>query len=158
MTKIRLLFLLMLVLPEVNAQQLSLGYFPFNNTLSVTSNPDRLFWADGRFETNTFYGNINPELLGRINVKRTDFYNLYTGAGFKMILIDGFNDGIYAGGYSVAMGARFKPIVKWSNVHVVFELSPYFNREFSSGMLRAYLGIAYKFKGRKKQVTNKQEL
>ncbi len=130
----------MLVLPEVMPQKISLGYFPFNNTLSGTSNPEQAIWADGRLKPTTFYGNINPEFLARINLKRTDFYNLYTGAGFKMILIDGFNDGIYAGGYSVAIGARFKPIVKWSNVHVVFELSPYFNREFSSGILRALSG------------------
>lgn len=133
---------------KLNAQQLSIGYFPFNNTFSITSNPERLLMVDGRVETNTFYGNINPEVLGFINIKRTDILNLYSGLGCKVIIIDGFNDGDFIGGFTVSVGSRFKPFEKFDNVHFLFELSPYFNKEFSSGTLRAYIGVSYKFKKR----------
>lgn len=150
MKKIITICLLLFVVMQLKSQQLSVGYFPFNNTFSITSNPERLLWLDARIETNTFYGNLNPELLGLINIKRTDFYNVYLGMGCKMNFIDSFNEVNYIGGYTAAFGSRIKPFEKWSNFYFVFELSPYVNKEFSSGILRAFLGISYKFKGRNK--------
>lgn len=146
MNKIFLTILLIISLTKLNAQQLSIGYFPFNNTFSITSNPDRFVMIDGRVETNTFFGNINPEIFGIINIKRSDLFNIYSGLSCKTIIIDGFNDGSFIGGYAVSVGSRFKPFEKFDNVHFLFELSPYFNKEFKSGILRAYIGISYKFK------------
>ena len=146
MNKALLTTLLIITLTKLSAQPLSIGYFPFNNTLSITSNPEKLIMIDGRIETNTFFGNINPEIFGIINIKRTDLYNLYSGLSCKTLLIDGFNDGNFIGGYAVSVGTRFKPFEKFNNLHFLFELSPYFNKEFNSGILRAYMGISYKFK------------
>jgi hypothetical protein len=148
MNKIFFPILLLISLTKLNAQQLSIGYFPFNNTFSITSNPERLIMIDGRVETNTFFGNINPEIFGIININRSDLFNVYSGLSCKTIIIDGFNDGDFIGGYAVLLGSRFKPFEKFENVHFLFELSPYFNREFKSGIFRAYIGISYKFKKR----------
>lgn len=145
MRKIFIALLLIMTVSTINAQQLSVGYFPFNNTLSITSNPDRLLLLDGRVETNTFFGNLNPELFGLINIKRSDLCNLYLGLSCKAILIDGFSNGGYIGGYALSAGSRFKPFERLDKFHVLFELSPYCNKKFSSGILRAYFGIAYKF-------------
>lgn len=145
MSKILFTIVLVTSIARLNAQQLSMGYFPFNNTLSITSNPDKLLVIDGRLETNTFYGNINPEIFGIVNIKRSDLVNVYTGLSCKTILIDGFTNGDFIGGYAVSVGSRFKPFEKFHNVQFLFELSPYVNKEFESGMLRAYLGVSYKF-------------
>ncbi len=146
MNKIFFTIVLITSLTKLNAQQLSIGYFPFNNTFSITSNPERLIIIDGRIETNTFFGNINPEIFGIINIKRSDLFNIYSGLSCKTIIIDGFNDEDFIGGYAISLGSRFKPFEKFDNVHFLFELSPYFNKEFKSGILRAYIGISYKFK------------
>jgi hypothetical protein len=130
---------------QIEAQQLAIGYFPFQNTLSISSNPERLFWIDGRIETNTFFGNLNPELLGLVNIKRTKYVNLYSGLSCKMNFIDGFNDQQFIGGYSINFGVRIKPFETISNLYFIFEIAPYVNREFSSGLLRTYWGISYKF-------------
>lgn len=149
MNKLFFTVVLIISLTKLNAQQLSVGYFPFNNTFSITSNPDKLLILDIRVETNTFFGNINPEIFGMINIKRSDSYNIYSGLSCKMIIIDGFNDvEEYIGGYALSIGSRFKPFEKFDNIHLIFELSPYFNKEFESGILRAYLGVSYKFKKR----------
>ncbi len=139
------LTLLMLSLKVTFAQQPSIGYFPFNNTLSITSDPERLLFVDGRLETNTFFGNLNPEIALCFNLKRSVEYNLYSGLSCKSNIIDGFVDGDYIGGYSVMFGSRFKPFVKHKNVHLLFELSPYFNKEFDSAILRTYAGVSYRF-------------
>lgn len=144
MKKIVVLVILSSALTPLHAQ-VSLGYFPFNNTFSITSNPDKLILVDGRLETNTFYGNINPEIFGLINIKRSDLVNIYSGLSCKMLINNGTTDGNYLGGYSISVGTRFKPFEKYHHIHFVFELSPYFSREFTSGTLRAYLGISYKF-------------
>ncbi len=151
MRKILFLFFTISLLPEAKAQ-LSLGYYPFNNTLSITSNTEKRIWVDGRLETNTFYGNINPEIFAMFNLKRTGFYNIYTGLSCKSVLMDGFVDGDFIGGYSLSVGSRIKPFRRQNNVHFMFELSPYVNKEFNSGILRAYLGVAYHFRGLKKVV------
>ncbi len=148
-TKLCLALFLMISLAKLNAQQLSIGYFPFNNVLSITSNPERLLMFDVRVETNTFFGNINPELFGVVNIKRSETFNIYSGLSCKAILIDGFNDGDFVGGYAVSLGTRFKPFEKFNNIHFLLEVSPYFNKELTSGTLRAYLGVSYKFKKRK---------
>jgi hypothetical protein len=146
MNKIFFTIILIISLSKLNAQPLSVGYFPFNNTFSITSNPERLIMIDGRVETNTFFGNINPEIFGIINIKRSDLFNIYSGLSCKMIILDGFNDDGFIGGYSISLGSRFKPFEKFDNVNFLFELSPYFNKEFKSGTFRAYIGLSYKFK------------
>ena len=140
--------LALLITPTLHAQSFSVAYFPFNNAFSVTSNPERLFMVDLRLETNTFFGNINPEILALFNVKRAERINIYTGLGLKAVFIDGFNEQDVIGGYAVTFGARFKPFDKFEDLQFLFELSPYLNSALESGTLRAYVGISYRFKKR----------
>ena len=154
----KILFVLISVIAVVdsNAQLVSIGYFPFNNTISITSNPEKLFWVDTRIETNTFYGNSNPEVFGMINLKRSDSISFYTGLSCRLVALDGFEDGNYIGGYSISIGTRFKPFEKWRNLHFMVELSPYINKDFSSGILRSYIGVSYTLKKRKKNSASKK--
>ena len=125
--------------------QIAVSYYPFQSILSVSSNTDKLLWADLRIETNTFFSNMNMEFDAMINIKRTDWVNYYAGLGINVNPLYGFKDLPSTNGYVLNIGVRVKPIQKYKNLQVMFELSPYFNRNFDGGMVRTLLGISYNF-------------
>lgn len=142
----KLLVLILLVNALQLKAQISIGYFPLNNAFSVTSDPDKLLWVDGRIETNTFFGNIDPELFGMINLHRDSKYSIYSGLSCRFTVSGASEDNDIIAGYSVTAGSRFTPVEKWKKLQIIFELSPYLNNQFNSGLLRAYLGISLKLK------------
>ena len=123
--------------------QIAISYYPIQSVLSVSSNPDKLLWADLKMETNTFFSNINLEFDVMINIKRTDWVNYYTGLGINLNPTSGLEDLDYTNGYVIPIGARIKPIQKHTKFQVVFEIAPYFSPEFDGGMVRTLLGISY---------------
>ena len=123
--------------------QIALSYYPFQSVLSVSSNTDKLLWADLRIETNTFFSNINLEFNAMVNLKRTDWVNYYSGLGINVNPFYGLEDLPFTNGTVLCAGVRIKPVQKHKNLQVVFELSPYFNKYFDGGMVRTLLGISY---------------
>lgn len=142
MKKIVLLIFSIVIMGQLKAQ-VSLGYYPFQSILSVTTNTEKIIWGDFRIETNTFFSNVNMELSPMWNFKRTDWVNYYTGAGVNFNPVNVFQDLPFINGYTLDFGARIKPIQKHKNIQLLFEISPYINQEFSSGNLRTLLGVAY---------------
>jgi hypothetical protein len=51
-------------------------------------------------------------------------------------------------GYFIDFGMRASPFEKFNNLQIVFEISPYFNIEISSGNLRIRIGFAWNFIGK----------
>ena len=96
-----------------------------------------------QIETNTFFSNINLEFNALINIKRTNWVNYYSGFGINVNPFYGLEDLSFTNGYVLNTGVRVKPIQKHKNLQVVFELSPYFNKNFDGGMVRTLLGISY---------------
>lgn len=123
--------------------QIAISYYPFQSVLSVSSDTENLIWADLRVETNTFFSNINLEFDAMLNIKRTDWVNYYTGLGINVNPSYGLEDLPFTNGYVFNAGIRIKPIEKHRNLHVVFELSPYFNRNFDGGIIRTLFGVSY---------------
>jgi hypothetical protein len=123
--------------------QIAVSYYPFQSILSVSSNTDKLLWTDFRIETNTFFSNINLELNAMVNIKRTDWVNYYSGLGINVNPFYGLESLPFTNGYVLNVGVRVKPIQKHKNLQVIFELSPYFNKNFDGGMVRTLLGISY---------------
>ncbi|MBO6518279.1 MAG: hypothetical protein JJ975_17210 [Bacteroidia bacterium] len=125
--------------------QVSLGYYPFQSEVSITSNSELRVWGDFRVATNTFFGNMTTEPILMINVKRKEVVNVYTGLGLNLNF---FND-VYGysilNGYTMHVGARVKPFKSMKNIQGIFELSPYVRPDFDGGLLRSRLGIAYQF-------------
>lgn len=142
MKKIILLFFSLFVMAQLKGQ-ISLGYYPFQSILSVTTNTEKAVWGDLRVETNTFFSNINMEFSPKWNFKRTDWVNYYTGIGVNINPVNPFQALPLINGYTFGFGARIKPIQKYKNVQLMFEISPYVNQEFTSGNLRSLLGVAY---------------
>ncbi len=144
MKKTVILIFSLFVIVQLKAQ-VSLGYYPFQSILSVSTNTEKVIWGDFRIETNTFFSNINMELSPMWNFKRTDWVNYYTGVGVNFNPVNVFQALPFINGYTLDFGARIKPLQKHRNVQLLFELSPYINQEFTSGNLRTLLGIGYNF-------------
>ena len=148
MRKTLLVLSLLFSVVSVRAQ-LAVTYLPFQSFFSVSSNPQKLIWADLGVETNTFFANLNTEGSLLVNIKRGEIVNYYTGLGVNVNPFYAAQNLSLVNGYALKIGSRIKPFEKCRNVHFVFELSPYFNPQFDGGLLRTGLGVSYNFGQRK---------
>ena len=148
MKKTLFFFILLFVLTNSKAQ-VAVSYYPFNNVVSLSSNTNNLIWGDLRLETNTFYGNITIEPHLMLNFKITEWVNYYAGLGVSLSAFQEDDEIDVLNGYSLDIGVRVKPIEKHRNFQVLFELSPYFNKDFDGGLFKALLGIGYNFEKKK---------
>lgn len=129
--------------------QISIGYYPIQSELSFSTNSERLFWGDLRFATNTIFGNITTEPILVANIKRKEMINFYGGAGMNFNFFNAANNISIVNGYSLHIGSRIKPLEKTNNLQLIFEVSPYVNKELDGGLLRTRFGVAYQFKKKK---------
>lgn len=143
--KVKMLFILALLFVKITIAQVSVGYYPFQSLLAVSTASDRLLWAEYKLETNTFMSNLNMELSPRINIKRTAQSKFYIGAGISINPINQFSELSALNGSFIDIGTRIKPLKTQPGFRVIFEISPYVNRTFDSGNLRTRLGLAWEF-------------
>ncbi len=125
--------------------QVAINYFPFQSILSVSTNTDKRLFADFKMETNNFISNLNMEFSPKFNVKRLEKANYYAGIGISINPVNSFANLPITNGYFIDFGMRAKPFEKLNNLQIVFELSPYVNREINGGNLRTRIGIAWNF-------------
>lgn len=125
--------------------QVAVSYFPFQAILSVSSPVDKLVFIDYKLETNTFFSNMNMEFSPKLNLVRREKVNYYTGLGWNFNPMNAYANLPISNGYFVDFGLRAKPFDQLKNLHVVFELSPYVNSNFTGGNLRSRLGVAWSF-------------
>lgn len=144
--KRKLLIVLLLVKLSAVTAQVGISYYPFQSLLSVSSNTEKPVWIDYRVETNTFLSNLNMEISPMWNFTRADHVNYYVGAGVNFNPVNALADLPVMSGYFASAGARIKPIQKHPNAHLIFEISPYLNSQFTGGNLRTRLGIGYNFR------------
>jgi len=144
-TRLLLVCALVILTTRSVSSQIALGYHPFQSILSVSSNTEKSFWLDYKLETNTLFSNLNMEFSPKYNLHTSERVNYYLGAGISINPLNGASDLPITNGYFLDCGARIKPLTENKNVQIIFEFSPYFNREFSGGSLRTRLGIGYNF-------------
>lgn len=125
--------------------QVAISYFPFQSLLSISTNTEKLLFIDYKIETNNFISNLNMEFSPKFNLKRTEGINYYIGTGLSFNPANLNADLPITNGYFIDFGIRAKPFIKIRNLQVVFEISPYINKEFKSGNLRTRIGIAWNF-------------
>lgn len=128
-------------------QAQSVGYYPWNGLVSVSTNPTKPVWCDFRLQTNTLFGSLSTEILPLVNVKRTKYAQFYVGGGVRFNFI-----GVLANqtknvieGYSLNIGTRVAPFKTVPNVRIAFEIAPYVERKFESGILKSNFGVVYVF-------------
>jgi hypothetical protein len=125
-------------------------YYPFNSVLSVSSNPNRVVWVDCRFQMNSYFSSLSTELLPMFNISKREKAKFYVGVGARFNFINYITQTDPEKqkpleGYSLNVGVRASPIPKIPRLQVVFEISPYANKNFDLGLLRANLGLCYVF-------------
>lgn len=136
---------LFLGMAQVKAQ--SVGYYPWNGLISVSTNPAKVFWLDARLQTNTLFGSLSTEVLPLFNFKQTSAAQFYAGGGVRFNFI-----GVLANqtknvveGYSLNIGTRVSPFKTVPQVKIALEIAPYVERKFESGILKSNFGVIYTF-------------
>jgi hypothetical protein len=145
MKKIIIALLYLLVTTNAKAD-FSIGYLPVTrHMLQATTNPEKMLFGDIRLQTNSFISNSNIEIAPFINLRRKGLANIYLGLGISMNPFNSYSASSPVNGYFTTVGARIKPLNN-KQFAVLFEISPYVNQAFRSGMIRTNLGLSYCFK------------
>lgn len=139
------------VYSQMLISQVAVSYFPFQSFIAISSNTEKLLWADYKVETNSFPTNTNMELSPKFNFRRKESVNYYLGPGISFNLANGVSNLGILNGYFLDFGARIKPLDQHKNFQIVFEISPYAQVDFKSGILRTRLGLAWNFKKTEKK-------
>lgn len=136
---------LLLSVATLTFGQASVAYYPFNNLVSVSTNPGRVLWLDARVQTNTVFGSLSTTFCPLVNVARRTQANYYTGLGVRFNFLNGLDDRSVLEGYSLHVGVRVQvPFVP--SLRAAFELAPYSRKDFKTGNLQSFLGLAYQFR------------
>lgn len=131
-------------------------YYPWDNVLAVSSNPQRLVWGEARFQMNSLFAALDTELAPMINFRRSPQSQFYAGGGAAFGFVSRFVDNSpLLKGYFLSIGTRVHPLVQVPQVGVAFELSPYTAEDFKSGRFRAWLGVSWQF-GRRIPVISRE--
>lgn len=144
--KIRLSFLVVfLSLLSVVSKAQSVAYYPFSSILSVSTNPEKGFWLDGRFQMNSFFSSLATEVAPAVNLNSNPKGRFYFGGGIRANALAASAGNDLLEGYFVNFGMRSAPFEKYPQVQIAFELSPFVANDFESGLFRSRLGLAYNF-------------
>jgi len=125
--------------------QVAISYFPFQSILTISTNTEKILFIDYKIETNNFISNLNMEFSPKFNLTRKVAINYYIGAGLSFNPANLNADLPITNGYFMDFGLRAKPFIKIRNLQIVFEISPYINKEFKSGNLRTRIGLSWNF-------------
>lgn len=137
---------MMLLLFTLSAQaQMSVSYFPFVSVLQAGTNTERTIWADWKLVVNTNVSNMDMEISPKWNFHRGSIAHSYVGIGPSINLSYIGSTNSVLNGYLLDFGSRIKPFSKIPEAQIVFEVSPYVNRHFDGGKLRARLGVSWNF-------------
>ncbi|TDE11573.1 hypothetical protein [Dyadobacter psychrotolerans] len=155
MKKVFLLLVLFTIISrEKVLAQASVGYYPWSNLLTVSTNATNAIWLDTRMQTNSLFSSLSIDILPMINLKRGEVVQWYIGGGLRLNplyrIADAKADLITVDGYSVNVGVRISPLPQNRRIQLALELNPYVKDDFESGVLKSHFGIVYAF-GKKKK-------
>jgi hypothetical protein len=153
-----LLILLVFSVSELKAQA-SVGYYPWSNLVSISTNTQKAIWLDTRLQTNSLFSSLSIDILPMINLKKGEIVQWYIGGGIRVNplyrIADSKADLITIDGYSVNFGVRIAPLPQNRRIQLALELNPYVKDKFDSGVLKSHFGVVYVF-GKKKEDSEKQ--
>ena len=161
MKKLILLLILFTLCNRESLQaQPSVGYYPWSNLLTISTNPKKVLWLDTRMQTNSLFSSLSIDILPMFILKRTEVVQWYIGGGVRLNplrrIADGDADLVTVDGYSVNFGARIAPLPQNRNSQLALELNPYVKDKFDSGVLKSHFGVIYVFNKKKKDTSNQQ--
>lgn len=132
--------------------QASVGYYPWNGLLSLSTNPRYAVWLDTRYQTNSLFSSLSVDILPMINLKRSEVVQVYMGGGVRVNPLYRIADPkaklLTVDGYSANVGVRVAPFEKNRGLQVALELNPYVRNDLANGVLKSHFGLVYAFRKR----------
>lgn len=148
----KIIFILFIITQSDAFSQASVGYYPWSSLISISTNPTKAVWLDGRVQTNSIFSSLSMDILPMVNLKRGEIVQIYLGGGLRINplyrIADANANLITIDGYSVNIGARIVPFPQNRNIKLALELNPYAKNDLQSGVLKSHFGLVYFF-GRK---------
>lgn len=143
---ILLSFVLFVGIYTLKAQTIS--YYPFNSQLAFSTRNSAAIFLEARVQMNSATSLITTEIGPQIKLSNKNNTLFYLGGGAS---VGWFNDMILKNasnlkGYYGSVGVRSYPFEKVSKLGLNFEVTPYTDAQFTTGLLRAWIGVSYKFK------------
>lgn len=152
MKKIFLLALLTFGIGQAAFAQASVGYYPWNGLLSLSTNPRYAVWLDTRYQTNSLFSSLSVDILPMINLKRNEVVQVYLGGGLRVNPLYRIADPdaklLTVDGYSLNVGVRVSPFAQNRGIQVALELNPYVKNDLANGVLKSHFGLVYAFRKR----------
>lgn len=126
----------------------TISYYPFNSQLAFSTKTSAPLFLEARVQMNSATSLITTEIGPQFPVSNKNNTMFYVGGGAS---IGWFNDVFLKQssnlkGFYGSFGVRSYPFEKVSKLGLNFELTPYTDSQVTTGLLRAWLGISYKFK------------
>ena len=126
----------------------TISYYPFNSQLSFSTKDSAPIFLEARVQMNSATSLITTEIGPQIPLSHKNNTLFYLGGGAS---IGWFNDVFLKKssnlkGYYGTFGVRSYPFEKVSHLGLNFEITPYTDSQFTTGLMRAWLGVSYKFK------------
>lgn len=140
-----ILSLLFFVSQSSKAQ--TVAFYPFNSVFAISTNTNNPFWCDFRFQTNSYFSSLSTEIAPQFTIVNRFKAIYYIGGGARINFLGKITDSNASllQGYFIDAGVRITPFEKVKGAQILFELSPYADSKFETGLLIARLGLAYNF-------------
>ena len=145
-TFLKINLLLLIVSYSTVAQTIS--YYPFNSQLAISTKTSAPVFVEARIQMNSATSLITTELGPQFAISRKNNTLFYVGGGASI----GWLNDVYLRqssnlkGFYASFGVRSYPFEKIPKLGLNFEITPYTDSKVETGLLRAWLGVSYKFK------------
>lgn len=144
--KITLATLLFISIISLKAQTIS--YYPFNSQLAFSTKNSSVVFFEARVQMNSATSLITTEIGPQFKLSEKNNTLFYLGGGVNV----GWLNDVYIKnasnlkGYYGSLGVRSYPFEKVRKLGLNFEITPYTDSQFATGLMRAWLGVSYKIK------------
>lgn len=144
--KITLAILLFISIISLKAQTIS--YYPFNSQLAFSTKNSSVVFFEARVQMNSATSLITTEIGPQFKLSEKNNTLFYLGGGVNV----GWLNDVYIKnasnlkGYYGSLGVRSYPFEKVRKLGLNFEVTPYTDSQFATGLMRAWLGVSYKIK------------
>jgi len=132
--KITLTLTSLFFIVNISKAQVGISYLHSEviSTLGISTNPEKRFWGEARVGLNV--NDISPEVMAYYNVVRRDNFNLFAGAGARVVTLENI--------ILPAIGFTVKPFEKLNDLAIHAEGAVNTGGE-GGGFTRGLIGLRY---------------
>jgi hypothetical protein len=144
----KLLFTTFIFFVSLISKAQTVSYYPFNSQLAFSTKTSAPVFFEARVQMNSATSLITTEVGPQIPVKKKENVIYYLGGGVSLGLLNDvyLKQSSNLKGFYGSFGVRAYPFDKLPKLGLNFEITPYTDSQVTTGLLRAWLGVSYKFK------------